>query len=81
MEMHTVYGICHNVIKLEEHNLKDGKRNLFVHRKGATRSFPDQPVFGAVLLPLGRHPFSDFRFREFLFRLYFGANKEKRFRI
>ena len=44
MEMHTIYGICHNVIKLEEHNLKDGKRNLFVHRKGATRSFPDQPV-------------------------------------
>jgi len=44
MEMRTIYGICHNVVKLEEHQLKDGKRKLFVHRKGATRSFPDQPV-------------------------------------
>ncbi len=44
MDMHTIYGICHNVVKLEEHTLKDGKRKLFVHRKGATRSFPEQPV-------------------------------------
>ncbi len=44
MDMHTIYGICHNVVKLEEHQLKDGKKKLFVHRKGATRSFPDQPV-------------------------------------
>ncbi|MBW2989167.1 RtcB family protein [Candidatus Woesearchaeota archaeon] len=44
MDMHTVYGICHNVVKLEEHTVEGKKRNLFVHRKGATRSFPDQPV-------------------------------------
>jgi len=44
MDMHTIYGICHNVVKLEEHQLKGGKKKLFVHRKGATRSFPDQPV-------------------------------------
>ena len=44
MEMHTVYGICHNVVKLEEHTVNGEKRKLFVHRKGATRSFPDQPV-------------------------------------
>lgn len=44
MEMNTIYAICHNVVKLEEHQLKDGKRKLYVHRKGATRSFPDQPV-------------------------------------
>ncbi len=44
MEMHTVYGICHNVVKLEEHTVNKEKRKLFVHRKGATRSFPDQPV-------------------------------------
>jgi tRNA-splicing ligase RtcB len=42
--MHTVYGICHNVVKLEEHIVEGKKRKLFVHRKGATRSFPDQPV-------------------------------------
>ena len=40
MDIHTVYGLCHNVIKLEEYN---GKK-LYVHRKGATRSFPGEPV-------------------------------------
>jgi tRNA-splicing ligase RtcB (3'-phosphate/5'-hydroxy nucleic acid ligase) len=40
MEMETVYGICHNVIKLEEYN---GKK-LYVHRKGATKAFPGIPV-------------------------------------
>jgi len=44
MDMHTVYGLCHNVVKLEEHTINKEKRKLFVHRKGATRSFPDQPV-------------------------------------
>ena len=36
-----VYDVAHNIAKLEEH---DG-RELCVHRKGATRAFPDQPVF------------------------------------
>jgi tRNA-splicing ligase RtcB len=36
-----VYDVAHNVVKLEEHN----GRTLCVHRKGATRAFPDQPVF------------------------------------
>lgn len=44
MDMHTVYGICHNVVKLEEHTVNGKKQKLFVHRKGATRSFPEQPV-------------------------------------
>ncbi len=44
MDMHTIYGICHNVVKLEEHKVDNEKKQLFVHRKGATRSFPDQPV-------------------------------------
>src|SRR3989338_5212815 len=44
MDMHTVYGICHNVVKLEEHIVEGKKKKLFVHRKGATRSFPEQPV-------------------------------------
>jgi tRNA-splicing ligase RtcB len=44
MDMHTVYGICHNVVKLEEYTIKNKKKKLYVHRKGATRSFPDQPV-------------------------------------
>ena len=44
MDMHTIYGICHNVVKKEKHIVNGEKRELFVHRKGATRSFPDQPV-------------------------------------
>ncbi len=38
-EMKTVYDVCHNIAKLEEHEV-DGKRKmLWVHRKGATRAF------------------------------------------
>ncbi len=40
LDMHTVYGICHNVVKLEEHTIGGKKRRVYVHRKGATRSFP-----------------------------------------
>ncbi|MCD6411247.1 MAG: RtcB family protein [Thermoplasmata archaeon] len=37
--MHIVYDVCHNIAKLEEHEL-DGKRiKVYVHRKGATRAF------------------------------------------
>lgn len=44
MEMHTIYAIAHNVVKLEEHIIEGKKRKVFVHRKGATRSFPDDPA-------------------------------------
>jgi tRNA-splicing ligase RtcB len=44
MDMHTVYALAHNVVKLEEHKVNGEKRKLFVHRKGATRSFPDDVV-------------------------------------
>lgn len=44
LDMHTIYGICHNVVKLEKHTVNKEKKELFVHRKGATRSFPEQPV-------------------------------------
>lgn len=44
MDMHTVYALAHNVVKLEEHTVDGKKRKLYVHRKGATRSFPDDPA-------------------------------------
>jgi tRNA-splicing ligase RtcB len=44
MDMKTVYAIAHNIVKLEEHTVNGEKRKLYVHRKGATRSFPDTPV-------------------------------------
>ena len=38
--MRLIYDVAHNIAKLEEH-LVDGKRvKVYVHRKGATRSFP-----------------------------------------
>ena len=44
--MHTIYSLCHNICKKEEHFLPgtNKKKMLYVHRKGATRSFPNTPV-------------------------------------
>jgi tRNA-splicing ligase RtcB len=38
--LRLVYDVCHNIAKVERH----GGRDVVVHRKGATRSFPGQPV-------------------------------------
>ena len=38
--LELIYDVCHNIAKVEEHEV-DGKRiKLCVHRKGATRAFP-----------------------------------------
>lgn len=42
--MHLVYDVAHNIAKFEEHQGNRGSRKLLIHRKGATRSFPNQPV-------------------------------------
>jgi tRNA-splicing ligase RtcB len=34
-----LYDISHNTCKVETHNIKGKKKRIFVHRKGATRSF------------------------------------------
>jgi len=39
LDMHIIYDICHNIAKLEEHEIEGKKRRVYVHRKGATRSF------------------------------------------
>ncbi|MBU4502186.1 MAG: RtcB family protein, partial [Nanoarchaeota archaeon] len=44
MDMQTVYAIAHNIAKVEEHTVNGKKKDLVVHRKGATRSFPGIPV-------------------------------------
>ncbi|MCX6776322.1 MAG: RtcB family protein [Candidatus Micrarchaeota archaeon] len=38
--MKLVYDVCHNIAKVEEHELNGKKTKLCVHRKGATRAFP-----------------------------------------
>ena len=40
----VVYEVCHNIAKVEEHNINGKKKKILVMRKGATRSFPNQPV-------------------------------------
>lgn len=35
-----VYDVCHNIAKIEEHEVEGRKTRLCVHRKGATRAFP-----------------------------------------
>ncbi len=44
MDMGTIYALAHNICKLETHEVDNEKRKLYVHRKGATRSFPNTPV-------------------------------------
>ncbi|HUS98955.1 MAG TPA: RtcB family protein [Candidatus Thermoplasmatota archaeon] len=39
LNMGIVYDVCHNIAKLEEHEVDGTKRKVYVHRKGATRSF------------------------------------------
>ncbi len=40
MEMKTLYDVCHNICKLEDHVVDNKKVELYVHRKGATRALP-----------------------------------------
>jgi tRNA-splicing ligase RtcB (3'-phosphate/5'-hydroxy nucleic acid ligase) len=42
--MSAVYDVAHNIAKEEEHEVDGARRRLIVHRKGATRAFPGQPV-------------------------------------
>lgn len=35
-----VYDVAHNIAKREEHEIGGSKKEVYVHRKGATRSFP-----------------------------------------
>jgi tRNA-splicing ligase RtcB len=50
-----VYDVCHNIAKIEDHVVDGVRRRLCVHRKGATRAFPGQPV----IIPgdMGRYSF------------------------
>ncbi len=40
----VVYDVAHNVAKEETHDVDGRRRRVLVHRKGATRAFPGQPV-------------------------------------
>ena len=38
-ELRMVYDVCHNIAKVETHDVDGRERELCVHRKGATRAF------------------------------------------
>ncbi|WP_254545690.1 RtcB family protein [Halomarina pelagica] len=39
-EVELVYDVCHNIAKEETHEVDGERKDLLVHRKGATRAFP-----------------------------------------
>ncbi|MFZ0390821.1 MAG: RtcB family protein, partial [Calditrichia bacterium] len=39
---HLVYDVCHNIAKMEKHQIEGKEELVCVHRKGATRAFPAQ---------------------------------------
>jgi tRNA-splicing ligase RtcB len=55
--MSLIYDVCHNIAKLEEHDVDGVRKRVWVHRKGATRAFPAghqelPPQFRAVGQPV-----------------------------
>ncbi len=53
--MHLVYDVAHNLAKMEEYEVGGRRRQLCVHRKGATRSFgPGHPELPDRYRPVGQ---------------------------
>jgi tRNA-splicing ligase RtcB len=40
LQVELVYDVCHNIAKMETHQVEGTNSSLCVHRKGATRAFP-----------------------------------------
>ena len=58
LDMHMIYGVCHNILKIEEHDVNGKKMKLNVHRKGATRAFPPKhPVLPQDYKDIGQPAF------------------------
>ena len=55
LEMSTIYDVCHNICKLEEHEVKGKKQDIYVHRKGSTRAFgPNHPDVPSMYRKVGQ---------------------------
>lgn len=51
----TVYDVCHNIAKFEEHVVDGASKRLLVHRKGATRALPPKhPLLPANYADVGQ---------------------------
>lgn len=55
VQLDLLYDVSHNTCKQEQHEVDGQKKNLFVHRKGATRAFgPGHPSLPAELRDAGQ---------------------------
>ncbi|HMK47021.1 MAG TPA: RtcB family protein [Methanocella sp.] len=55
LKMELVYDVAHNVAKFEQHVVDGEKKQLCVHRKGATRAFPaGRPELPPVYRDIGQ---------------------------
>jgi len=55
MGMHLLYDVAHNIAKKERHGVDGDERELYVHRKGATRAFPaGRPEVPAAYCDVGQ---------------------------
>jgi len=53
--MHLVYDVAHNIAKVEKHKVDGARKDLVVHRKGATRCFgPDNPAVAPIYRDIGQ---------------------------
>lgn len=68
LDFRLIYDVCHNIAKVEEHEIDGQIKKVCVHRKGATRAFPSnskyipesyQKIGQPVLIPgdMGRYSF------------------------
>jgi tRNA-splicing ligase RtcB len=68
LQLEVVYDVCHNIAKIESHEVEGELKEVCVHRKGATRSFPPghhdipsdyQKIGQPVLIPgdMGRYSY------------------------
>src|SRR5690606_17000017 len=54
-KMPLLFDVSHNTCKVEEHEVNGGRREVYVHRKGATRAFgPGHPALPEDLRPFGQ---------------------------
>ncbi len=54
-DLRLLYDVSHNTCKVEKHAIDGEKRDLFVHRKGATRAFgPGHPSLPEALRAIGQ---------------------------
>lgn len=68
LDFRMIYDVCHNIAKIEEHEIDGQVKKVCVHRKGATRAFPSNSKYipesyrkigQPVLIPgdMGRYSF------------------------